>query len=68
MWTYFVLRAYNYFVLVLNSLKQFCLSSEQGFNRQKHLVRDFLTNFWDGDFQHIESKLIARPKKNCFNL
>ena len=28
--TYFVLRASNYFVLVLNSLKPFCLSSEQG--------------------------------------
>ena len=34
MWTYFVLRAYNYFVLVLNSLKTFCLSSEQGFNKK----------------------------------
>ena len=27
---YFVSRARNYFVLVLNSLKPFCLSSEQG--------------------------------------
>ena len=32
MWKYFVLRAQNYFVLVLNSLKPFCLSSEQGLN------------------------------------
>ena len=30
MWTYFVLRAYDYFFVVLNSLKPFCLSSEQG--------------------------------------
>ena len=32
MWTCSILRAYNYFVLVLNSLKPFCLSSEQGLN------------------------------------
>ena len=31
MWTYFILSAENYFVWVLNSLKSFCLSSEQGF-------------------------------------
>ena len=31
MWTYFILSAENYFILVLNSLKPFCLSSEQGF-------------------------------------
>ena len=31
MWTYFILSAENYFVLVLNSLKPFCLSSEPGF-------------------------------------
>ena len=38
MWTCFVLSAENYFVLVLNSLKPFCLSSEQGLTASVALI------------------------------
>ena len=53
MWTYFVLRVKNYFVLVLNSLKPFWLSSEQGFKETNWLINQGMFVLLLGVFKHL---------------
>ena len=68
MWTYFVLRVKNYFVLVLNSLKPFWLSFE-GFKETNWVMNQVMCVLLLGVFKHLllrETDVLKTCRKSKF--